>query len=110
MQIVYCYHIYTLLADNYPESGGYFLAANSFHISRISLNGSSIKTLHTDPLSGIIVGLDYHYSEGYMYWSDVRHGTLNRALLNGSNDEVLLYTDDPVIGKKYLKTHYYHSH
>ena len=39
-------------------------------------------------------------SEGYMYWSVDIHGTLNRALLNGSNDEILFHTDDPVIGKR----------
>jgi hypothetical protein len=43
------------------------------------------------------VGLDYHYSEGYMYWSDIRNGTLNRAFLNGANVEVLFHTDDPLI-------------
>jgi DNA-binding beta-propeller fold protein YncE len=79
------------------ENGQYLLVANSFHISRVSPNGSSFENLYSDPLSGRIVGLDYHYSEGYMYWSDDIHGTLNRALLNGSNDEILLHTDNPVI-------------
>ena len=34
-----------------------------------------------------------------MYWSDVINGSLNRAFLNGTNAEVLLRTEDPVIGE-----------
>jgi low density lipoprotein receptor-related protein 5/6 len=61
------------------------------------MDGSSFETLYSGPSSGRIVGLDYHYSEGYMYWSDVRTGSLNRAFLNGTSAEVLLHTEDPVI-------------
>ena len=32
-----------------------------------------------------------------MYWSDVHRGTINRANLNGTNDEVLLTSSDPSI-------------
>ena len=34
-----------------------------------------------------------------MYWSDVFNGSLNRAFLNGTNAEILLRTEDPVIGE-----------
>ena len=38
-------------------------------------------------------------SQGYMYWSDINYGTLNRAHLNGSDAEILHYTTDFLIGK-----------
>ena len=34
-----------------------------------------------------------------MYWSDVNTGSLNRAFLNGTSAEVLLHTEDFVIGR-----------
>ena len=45
----------------YAENGEYFLVANSLHISRVSVDGSSSETLYTDPLPAVIVGLDYDY-------------------------------------------------
>ena len=59
------------------------------------LFAESVQSIYTSILSSL-------YSEGYMYWSDVLNGSLNRAFLNGTNPEVLLYTDDPVIGESYM--------
>ena len=65
--------------------------------------------LLADALHGFCHSTEYHdkylpvpfsnLSEGYMYWSDVRNGSLSRAFFDGTNVEVLLRTEDNVIGK-----------
>ena len=39
----------------------YLLFANSYHINRVSVNGSSFEILYSEQFSGGIVALDYDY-------------------------------------------------
>ena len=39
----------------------YLLFANSHHINRVSVNGSSFEILYSEQFSGGIVALDYDY-------------------------------------------------
>jgi hypothetical protein len=75
-------------------------------LNRAFLNGANVEVLfHTDDPLIIDLAVDWvnekiYWTEaiqGYMYWSDVRTGSLNRAFLNGTSAEVLLHTEDPVI-------------
>ncbi|CAI8032996.1 Low-density lipoprotein receptor-related protein 1, partial [Geodia barretti] len=75
----------------------YLLFANSYHINRVSVNGSSFEILYSEQFSGGIVALDYDYRDDMMYWSNINQGALSRAYLNGSNPELLYNTSDPSI-------------
>ena len=39
----------------------YLLFANSYHINRVSVDGTSFEILYDDPFFGGIVGLDFNY-------------------------------------------------
>ena len=52
---------YSLFPCSFSTGDTYLLFGNTYHINRVSVDGSSFEVLYTDQPLGGIVGLDYDY-------------------------------------------------
>ncbi|XP_048364795.1 pro-epidermal growth factor isoform X2 [Sphaerodactylus townsendi] len=65
-------------------------------IFRIDLEGTNHKRVVTHAGSSALI--DFHYEEGQVYWMDAQEGLLQRAHLDGSNQQAICYAGKDISG------------
>jgi hypothetical protein len=61
----------------------YLLVAERESLDHISYNGTNFEKIRT-LFNGAAVGIDYHFENNYVFWSDASSDTINRAALDGT--------------------------
>lgn len=70
----------------------YLLLGLGNGIQRMNLDGGDQRRIASRVGRSIL--LDFHLSEGTMFWADTHAGQINRAGLDGTGRQVLLYLFD----------------
>lgn len=92
MKSIFRFILIRPLFSSFLGDEGFILIASGIDLRRVRFN-----TTHQDPLipdQRAVVGLDFDFDDGNVYWSDIRSETIQRAdVENGSDVEVIIKED-----------------